>query len=60
MVESLDSDQNNKITLAEFTSEPNIFESIDTNNDQALTLLEVKAAYKKIFQFRKSQSLLQR
>ena len=47
MVESLDSDQNNKITLAEFTSEPNIFESIDTNNDQVLTQLEVKAAYKK-------------
>ena len=47
MVESLDSDLNNQITLAEFASEPKIFNAIDTNKNQGLTRTEVKAAYKK-------------
>ncbi|MEM9079641.1 MAG: hypothetical protein AAGC74_03000 [Verrucomicrobiota bacterium] len=46
MVHSLDSDQNDRISLAEFHSDPAIFKLIDSNNDDEITFEEVQAARK--------------
>ena len=48
MVESLDSDQNDKISMEEFASAPAIFRAIDKNEDQVITKSEVRFARKRI------------
>ena len=47
MVESLDSNKDDTITLEEFASAPAIFRAIDVNQDQAITRAEVIKARKK-------------
>ena len=47
MVESLDTNKNDRITLEEFASDAAIFQAIDANQDQAITRAEVAEARKK-------------
>jgi len=46
MLESMDSDKNNLISKEEFLSSQKIFKSIDTNQDELLSLHELKEARK--------------
>ena len=46
MVESLDTNKDDKVTLEEFASEAAIFQAIDENQDQAITRAEVTEARK--------------
>jgi len=48
MVESFDSDQDDKISLEEFISAPAIFRAIDRNEDQVITKAEVRIARKQV------------
>ena len=47
MVESLDANKDDRITLEEFASDTAIFQAIDENEDQVITQAEVSKARKK-------------
>lgn len=47
MVESLDTNKDDRITLEEFVSAPTVFQAIDVNQDQVITRTEVLRARKK-------------